>query len=301
MPRRCQRPKRRLTTTTDPSRISDADAVAAAGNAAAEDTGAEDAVLDEPETGPLRRCLATRERRPKGEMIRFVIGPDRALVADLAGRLPGRGMWLSARADVIETARTRGLFARAARAPVVVPPDLLARLRAGLEERIVSHLGLARRAGQAVAGFDKAGEFLAAGRAGLIVQAADGSADECRRFLGDRGAGDQDGGGRVVRVVRPLSAEAIGAVFGRARTVHVALAHGRLADALAETAAKLAGLADVSAGSAAAQAAMKSAGGDAGHRGPARAGGEQAGAARDGVSAGTARDFGSAGAARQAG
>ena len=252
-------PKRRLTTTIDPSRTPDADVDAAAdGNAGA---GAEDALADEPETGPLRRCLATRERRPKGEMIRFVIGPDRALVADLAGRLPGRGMWLSARADVIETARARGLFARAARAPVVVPPDLLARLRAGLEERIVSHLGLARRAGQAVAGFDKAGAFLAAGRAGLIVQASDGSAEECRRFLAAcaDGAGDH----RAVPVVRPLTAEAIGAVFGRARTVHVALAHGRLAETLAETAEKLAGLA--------------------------------------GESAGTARDFGSAGTARQAG
>ena len=267
-------------------------------------------MLDEPETGPLRRCLATRERRPKGEMIRFVIGPDRALVADLAGRLPGRGMWLSARADVIETARARGLFARAARAPVVVPPDLLARLRAGLEERIVSHLGLARRAGQAVAGFDKAGEFLAAGRAGLIVQASDGSADECRRFLGDRIAGGQGDGSRAVPVVRPLSAEAIGAVFGRARTVHVALAHGRLAEALAETAEKLAGLAGMPAERPAAQAATESAGGDAGHQGSAQAGRERtgeardcgsAGAARDGVSAGIARDFGSAGAARQAG
>jgi len=225
-------------------------------------------------------------------------------------------MWLSARADVIETARARGLFARAARAPVVVPPDLLARLRAGLEERIVSHLGLARRAGQAVAGFDKAGEFLAAGRAGLIVQASDGSADECRRFLGDRIAGGQgdrgqgdggqgDGGqgdrGRGVRVVRPLSGAAIGAVFGRARTVHVALAHGRLAEALAETAGKLAGLAGVSAERPAAQAATESAGGDAGHQGPAQAGRERTGEARDCGSAGAARDFGSAGTARQAG
>jgi len=234
-------------------------------------------------------------------MIRFVIGPDRALVADFAGRLPGRGMWLSARADVIEAARARGLFARAARAPVVVPPDLLARLRAGLEERIVSHLGLARRAGQAVAGFDKAGEFLAAGRAGLIVQASDGSADECRRFLGARGEGAGDGDHRAVPVVRPLTAEAIGAVFGRARTVHVALAPGRLAETLAETAEKLAGLAGVPAGRPAAGAAKEAAGGDAGHQGPARAGGKRPGDARDCGSAGDARDGVSAGDARQAG
>ena len=49
--------------------------------------------MEEPEHGPLRRCLVTRERLPKEAMIRFVLGPGRELVPDLAGKLPGRGMW----------------------------------------------------------------------------------------------------------------------------------------------------------------------------------------------------------------
>ncbi len=57
-------------------------------------------------------------------MIRFVIGPGRVLVPDLSASLPGRGMWLSARADVLERARARGIFAKAARGPVAVPADL---------------------------------------------------------------------------------------------------------------------------------------------------------------------------------
>ena len=32
----------------------------------------------EPETGPLRRCILTRDRLPKEQMIRFVVGPKRA-------------------------------------------------------------------------------------------------------------------------------------------------------------------------------------------------------------------------------
>ena len=56
----------------------------------------------EPETGPLRQCIVTRERLPKERMIRFVIGPDHQLVPDLVARLPGRGMWLSASGDVVE-------------------------------------------------------------------------------------------------------------------------------------------------------------------------------------------------------
>jgi hypothetical protein len=201
----------------------DADAAGTDGNAPEEDA---------PETGPLRRCAVTRERLPKEEMIRFVIGPDRSVVPDLAARLPGRGIWLSARGDVIETACTRGIFAKAARGPVTVPPDLRSGLQAALLRRFVDHLGLARRAGQAVAGFVKAREYLASGRAALVVQARDGSAEERQRFLG----------GWSGPVVTPLDGARLGAVFGREHAVHVAVAAGRLAETLRREAGRLAGL-----------------------------------------------------------
>src|ERR1700722_12002846 len=101
---------------------------------------------DEPETGPLRRCVVTRERLPKERMIRFVVGPDGTLVPDLAATLPGRGIWLSACGDVLETARARGglgrVFARAARGPVRVPTDLPAVLETMLVQWIGELLGL---------------------------------------------------------------------------------------------------------------------------------------------------------------
>ncbi|MCW3474710.1 RNA-binding protein [Rhodovastum sp. RN2-1] len=192
---------------------------------------------DAPETGPLRRCVVTRERLAKDKMIRFVVGPDRRIVPDLAARLPGRGIWLSARGDVIETARTRGAFAKAARGPVTVPPDLTSGLQVALARRIVDTLGLARRAGQAVCGFAKAREWLDTGRAALVVQARDGSADERARFLG--------GWGQRLPVVAPLDAASLGAVFGRDHVVHVAVASGRLAETLRIEAERLAGVEQV--------------------------------------------------------
>jgi predicted RNA-binding protein YlxR (DUF448 family) len=167
-------------------------------------------------------------------MVRFVIGPDRSVVPDLAARLPGRGIWLSARGDVVETARAKGGFARAARGPVSVPADLADIVRVGLLRRITELLGLARRAGQAIAGFEKAQATVRAGRAGLVVQAADGSAEECARF--------RSGASADLRVIAPLNAAALGAVFGRDRVVHVAVTPGRLADALAQETARLDGL-----------------------------------------------------------
>ena len=167
-------------------------------------------------------------------MIRFVVAPDRRVVPDLAATLPGRGIWLSARADVIETARTRGAFAKAARGPVTIPPDFTAGLRALLVQRIVETLGLARRAGQAVAGFSKAREWLSAGHAGLVVQASDGSTDERARLLG--------GWAGRIAVVAPLDGAALGWAFGRERAVHVAVAPGSLATRLMHEAERLAGL-----------------------------------------------------------
>jgi len=179
----------------------------------------------------------SRQQGERGRMIRFVLAPDRSVVPDLAARLPGRGMWLSARADVVETALAHGqlsrAFARAARGPVTVPADLLTTLQAGLARRVTEHLGLARRAGQAVAGFAKVREWLAEGRVGLVLQASDGSEDERRRVLS--GAGH-------VQVAWPMDGAALGTVFGRDYTVHVAVAEGRLAASLMDEIRRLSGI-----------------------------------------------------------
>ncbi len=204
---------------------------------AGELTAAEEAEETE-ETGPLRRCILTRERQGKERMIRFVLGPERVLVADIAASLPGRGIWLSARKDVLETARAQGTlakaFARAARGPVTVPPDIASVLQAGLVRRIGDLLGFARRAGQAVAGFQKGREWVRGGQAALVVQASDGSAAERSRFLS---------GAPAETVARtPLPAAALGRIFGRDHVVHVAVGRGRLAEALAVECERLSGL-----------------------------------------------------------
>lgn len=191
-----------------------------------------DEIADEPEKGPLRRCVVTREQHEKERMLRFVLGPGRELVPDLVGRLPGRGMWLSARADVLERALTRGAFSKAARGPVHSPPDLRQRIEDGLRSRVRDLVGFARRGGQAVSGWQAVRELLLADRVGLLVEASDGSPAERARLLGSR----------KVAVVSPLPAAALGAVFGRDRAVHVAVAPGKMADSIAVEAARLDGM-----------------------------------------------------------
>jgi len=187
-------------------------------------------------TGPLRRCLVTRERLARETMLRFVINPaagNSDLVFDALATLPGRGMWLSASAVVIQQALKRGVFSRAAKMPVRFPPDLQSLIETSLRNRLMELLGLARRSGNAVAGFEKGREWLVSGKAGLVVQAADGSVEERARFVGSR----------KLPVVTAFPAAALGKIFGRDHVVHVAIAGGKLARLIEVEAARLAGVA----------------------------------------------------------
>ncbi len=196
-------------------------------------TEIDDPAEADPHTGPLRRCLVTRTSSARETMLRFVLAPDGQLAFDTLATLPGRGMWLSAGAIVVEQAIKRGVFPRAAKTQVRIPPDLRRRIENSLLKRLSELLGLARRSGNAVAGFEKAREWLDCGKAGLIVQAADGSVDERARFAG----------GSKLPLVAVFPAAALGRIFGRDHVVHVAVASGRLAHMIEVEAARLAGVA----------------------------------------------------------
>ena len=101
----------------------------------------------------VRRCLVTRETLPMDRLIRFCVSPDRMVVPDLAHKLPGRGMWVTADRDLVETACGKGLFAKAAHAKVTCPEDMDGLIKSLFVKRLQSLLGLARKAGLAGAVF----------------------------------------------------------------------------------------------------------------------------------------------------
>lgn len=170
-----------------------------------------------------RRCVATRTSRPTSGMIRFVVGPDDMLVPDLAARLPGRGMWVGADRRTLAQALTRRQFARAARAPVAAPADLVEQVEAMLLRRCLDLVGLARRAGELVMGFDQVAEALRHGRCGLVLTAHDAAADARRRI---------EALARQVPVLTPFGRSELGSAVGRDEIVHVGIAEGGLAQQL---------------------------------------------------------------------
>lgn len=184
------------------------------------------------EDGPERRCIVTGESQPKAGLIRFVVGPDAQVVPDVMGRLPGRGIYVAANREAIAKAATKGLFSRAARQAVKAPDGLAEQVEALLVRRVVELLSLARKAGQAVTGYEKVKEWLVKGQAIALVQASDGS---------ERGKSKLRPPERRNGFIGCLTSQEMGLAFGREHAIHGALAAGGLGQRVVEEAARLAG------------------------------------------------------------
>lgn len=183
--------------------------------------------------GPTTLAEASRQRRDivsgvameEARLVRFVEGPENSIVADLARKLPGRGVWVAADRASIERARKQGLFARALRKKLLVSADLEDEIETLMRARLLSGLGLARKAGDLVTGFEKTQSAILSGKAAFLVEATDGAQDG-RRKLSDlrrRSASPP-------RVVGLFDSNELGLALGAENVVHLAFLAGRGAE-----------------------------------------------------------------------
>ncbi|WP_298679267.1 RNA-binding protein [uncultured Lentibacter sp.] len=179
----------------------------------------------------VRKCIATGELRPKSELLRFVIGPEQGLVFDVAAKLPGRGIWVSASRAALAQAIAKKMFSRSAKTQVVVPDGLEDWVEATLVKRLISLIGLARKSGGAVTGSTKVKDWTTSERASILFQASDGSPREKSKIrLWGEG-----------KTFECLTRHELGAAFGREFAVHAALDAGGLASRVIEEATRLEG------------------------------------------------------------
>ncbi|CUI43269.1 RNA-binding protein [Cognatishimia activa] len=193
------------------------------------------------ENGPERKCIATGDTQPKYGLVRFVTGPDGTIVPDVLGKLPGRGMWVSADRSAIEKASKKGAFARAVKQQVTVPDGLADEVEKQLARRVVDLISLARKSGDAVAGYEKVKDWLSKEVAEVLIQAADGSG-RGKSKLSTPHYGSYIGW---------LSQEELGLAFGRQTVIHGALATGGLTKRVVEEAQRLKGVREIAAAGAA--------------------------------------------------
>lgn len=184
-----------------------------------------------------RRCIVSGEVLPEGRLVRFAAGPDGQVVPDIEAKLPGRGMWVRAERKAVDQAVAKGLFARAAGGPVKADAGLAGRTEARLVERMLDHLGLGRRAGDLILGFDQVERALRGpGAPAVIVEASDASADGARKLQAAARAS-----GIAPFVIGALSSAELSLALGRSNVVHAALKSGRIAERLVFDAGRLNG------------------------------------------------------------
>jgi len=154
-------------------------------------------------------------------MIRFVCGPDGTVVPDIARKLPGRGVWVTATRALVEAAAARKRFARGFRQQCIAPADLPDQVDRLLERKALGFLSLANKAGLVVQGFDKVAGAIAKARAALLVAASDG-ADTGRIKLKNK-LGNAE-------LIETFTTAQLSLALGRTNVIHAAVAPGTLSE-----------------------------------------------------------------------
>lgn len=182
-----------------------------------------DAGMEEALASPsLRRCIVTRQALEKPALIRFVVDPEGRVTPDLKERLPGRGLWVTADRAILEQAVARNAFAKAARQSVKAAPGLADQVTELVRREVAELLGLARKSGQLVAGFEKVEAALRSGKVRVLVAASDGAADGRGKLARLAGSG--------VEICAPLTAAELAQALGREHAVHAAVKAGGIAE-----------------------------------------------------------------------
>lgn len=183
-----------------------------------------------------RRDIVSGEVMEEARLIRFVPGPDGVVVPDLARKLPGRGLWVAADRASVETAARKGLFSRAAKAKLQAPPDLADQVESLLRRRVLSALGLARKAGDLTSGFEKVSAAIQSGKAAWLIEASDGAADGRRKLWAQARRQSRPPG-----LLGVFTASELGLALGLENVIHTAFLAGRAADRWAQDVHRLAG------------------------------------------------------------
>ncbi|MGJ8546092.1 MAG: RNA-binding protein [Sulfitobacter sp.] len=187
---------------------------------------------DDREDGPERKCMVTGDVQPKFGLVRFVASPDGLVVADILSKLPGRGFYVSADRAALEQAVAKKLFARGAKQQVTVPDGLVDEVEKQLARRVIDLISMQRKAGKAVAGYEKVKGWLQMEEAEVLIQAVDGSG-RGKSKLSTPHYGHYIGW---------LTADELGLAFGRQTVIHGALASGGLTKRIVEEAQRLKGV-----------------------------------------------------------
>lgn len=184
-----------------------------------------------------RTCIVSKECFDRDEMIRFVVGPDGGIVPDLKRTLPGRGVWVLGRHELVDKAAGKNLFARGLKKNVTVSSSLADEVDTLLARSALAGLGFARKAGQCFTGAGKVDSGLRAGKVLALVHASNAAEDGIRKLMGAVFASEQNG--KKIKVFNLFDSDQMGLALGGTNVVHAALTHGGAANSFIKRAETL--------------------------------------------------------------
>ena len=173
---------------------------------------------------PERTCIVTRQGGDESNLIRFARAPDGKVVPDIKRKLPGRGVWVGLKRQLVAEAAAKGLFSRGFGTKSEAEPDLADQVGRLLRSSALSYISLAKKAGHAVAGFDKVEAMAKSGEVALMLHAVEAAPDGCRKL------------DRLVQlpgeIVKIFTLDELDLAFGRSNVIHAAIKKGPLAQQL---------------------------------------------------------------------
>lgn len=207
-----------------------------------------------------RSCIVTRVAQPPEGLVRFVCGPGGVVVPDVRGNLPGRGVWVTCRRDVVAEAVRKRAFSRGLKEEAKADDDLPELVETLLLKAALSALSMARKAGLVVTGFGQVTDAVGKGGTVAVLHARE-AADDGRRKIGQairrrsRAAGavedgsETPGNAALWQQPPPSGPKVIAGIFassemdlalGGANVIHAALLAGGASTSFLKCAAALA-------------------------------------------------------------
>ena len=182
-----------------------------------------------PRHEPERTCIVTREAKTPAGLIRFVLGPDQQVYPDLKHKLPGRGVWITARATLVEEAVRRRLFSRAFKTEAKASDTLAGDIGRLLRDDLRQGLSLANKAGSVITGFHKVESVITDKPIVALIHAAE-AAEDGRRKIANQLRKRLGEAISHFPVIQELSNDELDLALGRSHVIHAALVAGAGSD-----------------------------------------------------------------------
>lgn len=185
-----------------------------------------------------RTCIVTRKNASVETLIRFVIGPNNQIVPDLKAKLPGRGVWVSARHSVIEAATNQKAFNKSFKTDVEVAPNLAHIVDTLLLKSALSNLSMARKAGAIVMGATKVDAAIRSGQVILVLHAKE-TKEDGKQKIAQAIHTIQQQTNRNIKTISLFTSDEMRVAFGANPVMHAALLDTKAAEGFLKTIYKL--------------------------------------------------------------